>query len=79
MRGRPQDDPVRLAGRAHSPGPPPPAARYFDVEPEARVLAHCHWQADPSSHPTLLMLHGLNGSSSAHYMRGLPRKHSGGA
>jgi predicted alpha/beta-fold hydrolase len=53
---------------------PPPVARYFDVEPDARVLAHCHWQAEPSSHPTLMMLHGLNGSSSAHYMRGIAAK-----
>jgi predicted alpha/beta-fold hydrolase len=53
---------------------PPPAERFFDVTPEARVLAHCHWQAAPSAHPTLLALHGLEGSSSAHYMRGLADK-----
>ena len=23
---------------------PPPTQRYFDVAPDARVLAHCHWQ-----------------------------------
>jgi predicted alpha/beta-fold hydrolase len=53
-----------------------PAARirYFDVAADARVLAHCHWQREPWEHPTLLALHGLNGSSDAHYMRGLASK-----
>jgi uncharacterized protein len=53
---------------------PAPTVRYFDVAPDARVLAHCHWQRDPWEHPTLLALHGLNGSSDAHYMRGLASK-----
>lgn len=53
---------------------PPPAPRYFDVAPDARVLAHCCWQNDPRRRPTLLALHGLEGSSSAHYMRGLADK-----
>jgi uncharacterized protein len=53
---------------------PPPATRHFDVEPGTRVLAHCHWQRDSASHPALLALHGLEGSSSAHYMRGLADK-----
>ena len=53
---------------------PPPQPRYFDVAPDARVLAHCHWQPDPQQHPTLLVLHGLEGSSTAHYMRGLADK-----
>jgi len=52
----------------------PPAERYFDVEPGARVLAHCHWQPDAAARPALLALHGLEGSSSAHYMRGLAAK-----
>lgn len=53
---------------------PPPSNRYFDVEPGTRVLAHCHWQRDPAAHPALVVLHGLEGSSSAHYMRGLADK-----
>ncbi len=51
-----------------------PVERFFDVAPDARVLAHCHWQPTPSAHPALLALHGLEGSSSAHYMRGLADK-----
>jgi len=53
---------------------PPPTIRYFDVEPGARALAHCHWHEQPWKHPTLLALHGLNASSEAHYMRGLASK-----
>lgn len=53
---------------------PAPAPRWFDVAPDARVLAHCHWQAEPRAHGTLLALHGLEGSSEAHYMRGLADK-----
>ncbi len=58
----------------HFPRLPAPAARYFDVAAETRVLAHCHWQDAPARHPALLALHGLEGSSSAHYMRGLADK-----
>ena len=48
--------------------------RYFDVAPDARVLAHCNWQPDRAAAPTLLMLHGLEGSSEAHYMCGMADK-----
>jgi predicted alpha/beta-fold hydrolase len=58
----------------HFPRLPAPTPRYFDVEPDARVLAHCHWQPEPWSRPTLITLHGLNGSSDAHYMRGIAGK-----
>jgi len=53
---------------------PVPVERYFDVAPDARVLAHCHWQATPADHPTILLLHGLEGSSLAHYMCGMSDK-----
>jgi hypothetical protein len=56
------------------PALPSPVPRYFDVAADARVLAHCHWHARPWAHPTLLALHGLEGSSTAHYMRGLADK-----
>jgi len=54
-------------------GPPAPDERFFDVADDARVLAHCH------RHPgelrrTLILLHGLEGSSMAHYMRGISEK-----
>jgi predicted alpha/beta-fold hydrolase len=53
---------------------PVPESRYFDVAPDARVLAQCHWQPDRKAAPTLLASHGLEGSSEAHYMRGLADK-----
>ena len=53
---------------------PAPDARYFDVAPDARVLAHCHWHAQRGDHPTLLLLHGLEGSSLAHYIGGISDK-----
>ena len=53
---------------------PPPVRRYFDVARATRVVADCHWHGEPWSRPTLLALHGLNGSSDAHYMRGLAAK-----
>ncbi len=49
-------------------------SRFFDVAPDARVLAHCNWQPDRTAAPTLLALHGLEGSSGAPYMRGLADK-----
>lgn len=62
------------ARRRQFPRLPAPEPRYFDVAPQARVLAHVHWQRDRRAHPTLLALHGLEGSSTAHYMRGLADK-----
>jgi predicted alpha/beta-fold hydrolase len=53
---------------------PAPEALFFDVAADTRVLADCHWQPDRSRHPALLALHGLEGSSRAHYMRGLADK-----
>ena len=62
------------ARRRHFPRLPDPESRYFDVEPGTRVLSHCFWQQDRSRHPLLLALHGLEGSSSAHYMQGIADK-----
>jgi uncharacterized protein len=53
---------------------PAPTIRYFDVDTHARVLAHCHWHARPWERVSLVLLHGLNGSSDAHYMRGVAAK-----
>jgi len=53
---------------------PPPVRRYFDVDQDARVVAACHWQQEPWTHATIIALHGLNGSSDAHYMRGIAAK-----
>ena len=56
------------------PALPPPQVRYFDVAPNARVMALCHWQPRRWEHPTLIALHGLESSGEAHYVRGLADK-----
>jgi len=53
---------------------PAPTIRYFDVAPDARVRGDCHWHDERWTRPTLIALHGLNGSSDVHYMRGLASK-----
>jgi predicted alpha/beta-fold hydrolase len=49
-------------------------ARLIRVSDDTQVLAHCYWQPDRSACPTLVALHGLEGSSAVHYMRGLAAK-----
>lgn len=53
---------------------PAPELREFRTAPDTTVLAACHWQPDRTAHATLLLLHGLEGSSDAHYMRGIADK-----
>jgi uncharacterized protein len=53
---------------------PAPEARLFETAPGTRVLAHCHWQPQRAGRPVVLALHGLEGSSTAHYMRGIADK-----
>lgn len=52
----------------------PTEARLFNVAPHTKLLAFCHWQADAHRHPTLVLVHGLEGCSESHYMRGLAGK-----
>ena len=52
----------------------PPEERLFQVTGDTQVLAHCFWQRERARQPVLLALHGLEGSSTAHYMRGLAAK-----
>ena len=51
-----------------------PVARFFETEPGTQVRADCHWQANPLQHPTLVLLHGLEGSSDSGYMLGTADK-----
>jgi predicted alpha/beta-fold hydrolase len=53
---------------------PEPEARLVQVTADTQVLAHCYWQPDRASRPAILALHGLEGSSSAHYMLGIAGK-----
>lgn len=62
------------ARRRALPRLPAAEAVYFDTADDARVLAHCNWQPQRANAPALLLLHGLEGSSGAHYMRGIADK-----
>ena len=56
------------------PGLPEAEPRFFTTSPDTTVLAHMYWQRDRIARPTLLALHGLEGSIESHYMRGLARE-----
>ena len=53
-----------------------PAAeeRVFNVESEVQVLCHCHWQRERASAMTLIIVHGLEGSSASQYVIGTGSK-----
>jgi uncharacterized protein len=53
---------------------PPAEARLIEVEPGVQVLAHCHWQSDRQSALTVIIVHGLEGSSDSTYMLGIAAK-----
>lgn len=50
--------------------------REFEVEPGTRIRGDCHWQPRPQERPTLVLVHGLEGSSDSAYMRGLAERAS---
>ncbi len=49
---------------------PPPEERLFQIEQDVRILCHCHWQPQPRQCLTLMIVHGLEGSSSSRYVIG---------
>src|SRR5260370_2892086 len=51
-----------------------PEERLFAVEPGVQILCHCHWQKDRSRAATLIVLHGLEGSSNSQYVIGTANK-----
>ncbi len=53
---------------------PPAERRFFFVDDGTYVLADCNWQPDRRERPVLVALHGLEGSSDSHYMKGLAEK-----
>lgn len=62
-------------------GLPAPEERLFQVEPEVQVLCHCHWQPKPQGDEffrkkaqTLIVVHGLEGSSDSQYVVGTGSK-----
>jgi uncharacterized protein len=53
---------------------PAPEDRLIEVEPGVPVLCHCHWQPDRTRPLTVIVVHGLEGSSDSQYMRGVAEK-----
>ncbi len=51
---------------------PAPENRLIEVEPGIPVLCRCHWQKDRRA-LTLIVVHGLEGSSESQYMLGIAR------
>ncbi len=48
--------------------------RLFQVEPEVQILAHCRWQTDRTQHPTMVIWHGMEGSTASVYMLAMAKK-----
>jgi predicted alpha/beta-fold hydrolase len=48
--------------------------RDFETEPGTRIRGECHWQPIPKDRPTLVLVHGLEGSSDSGYMLGLAER-----
>ena len=53
---------------------PDPEDRLVEVAPGVKILCRCHWQPDRSNALTLIVVHGLEGSSESGYVIGLTQK-----
>ncbi|MBI2682143.1 MAG: alpha/beta fold hydrolase [Acidobacteriales bacterium] len=55
---------------------PPAEARLFQVEPDVKILCHCHWQPEDRRRDamTVVVVHGLEGSSESQYAHGVGSK-----
>lgn len=48
--------------------------RLFEVAPGIKVLAHCRWQTDAKACPTIVVWHGIEGSTASNYMQATAEK-----
>ncbi len=53
---------------------PGPEERRIEVEAGVRILCHCHWQPARKNALTVIIVHGLEGSSDSQYMIGIAKK-----
>ena len=53
---------------------PDPEEQLFQVAEGVQVLGHCHWQARPEDRATVVIVHGLEGSSLSQYVIGTGSK-----
>jgi predicted alpha/beta-fold hydrolase len=60
--------------RRKFPRLPRSTPREFETEPGTRIRGDCHWQSRPSECPTMVLVHGLEGSSESGYIRGLAER-----
>jgi predicted alpha/beta-fold hydrolase len=51
-------------------GLPEPEERLFQIEQDVQILCHCHWQPERQKRLTLMIVHGLEGSSNSQYVIG---------
>lgn len=49
---------------------PVPEECLFRVDAETQILCHCHWQPEAESRGTVIIVHGLEGSSLSRYVIG---------
>ena len=52
----------------------PESPRLFSTAPHTQLRGLCHWQQDRAASPTVVLVHGLEGSSESPYMRGIAEK-----
>jgi predicted alpha/beta-fold hydrolase len=52
----------------------PTESRLFTTEPHTQILGFCHWQRVRADCQTVVLVHGLEGSSESHYMHGIAAK-----
>jgi hypothetical protein len=52
----------------------PQEARLFTIALDTQLQGFCHWQDNRASSPTAVLVHGLEGCSESHYMRGITAK-----
>ncbi len=48
--------------------------RLFEVAPGVRLLGHCRWHPEARRQPTIVLWHGIEGSSSSVYMLAMAEK-----